>query len=341
MNQILLFREFVMTNSKHVAVIGAGAWGTALSMAMARGNHRVTLMPQTQDHAQELITYRENKTYFPGFVVNSKINIQSDYTLLQTADVILWVIPTQYSLSLLSTIKQTIPDHIPFIICSKGIDCTKKPVTHDSLLSSIIGKIINNPLAVLSGPNLALEIAQALPAAATLAAESKDTAERLASFLSTPFFPLFAHDDIIGVQLAGALKNVIAIASGILSGKELGQNAKAALLSRGLQEIRSLGMAMGAQSETFFGLAGMGDLILTCTSNKSRNTSLGVALGKGRSLKEILQSCNSVCEGVYTAEAVHSLREQYQVDMPICEAIYQVLQQNISVHTAIEALIGA
>ena len=330
-----------MTNSKHVAIIGAGAWGTALALAMARGNHHVTLVPQTKDHEHELITYRENKTYFPGVTLDSRIDIHSNCNILQTVDVILWVIPTQYSHSLLSTIKSIIPDHIPFIICSKGIDCTQTPVTHDSLLSSIVAKVIKNPLAVLSGPNLAIEVAHGLPAAATLAADSKDRAEHLANLLSTPLFSLFAHDDMIGVQIAGAIKNIIAIASGIISGCELGQNAKAALLSRGLQEMKALGVAMGARAETFFSLAGMGDLILTCTSNQSRNTSLGVALGQGKSLKEILESRNSICEGVHTAEAVHSLSRRYQISMPICEAVYQVVQQNIPVGTVIEALIGA
>ena len=330
-----------MTNNKHVAIIGAGAFGTALALAMARGNHHVTLIPQTKDHEHELITHRENKTYFPWFTLDSRIDINSDYSVLQTADVILWVIPTQYSHGLLSTIKSTIPDHVPFVICSKGIDCTQTPVTHDSLLSSIVAKIINNPLAVLSGPNLAIEIAQGLPAAATLAADSMDMAEHLSHLLSTPLFSLFAHDDMIGVQIAGAVKNIIAIAGGIISGAELGQNAKAALLGRGLEEMKSLGMAMGARSETFFSLAGMGDLILTCTSTHSRNTSLGIALGQGKSLREILESRNIVSEGVYTAEAVHSLSKRYQIDMPICEAVYQVVQQNIPVGAVMKALIGA
>lgn len=339
-NELCYFIKLSMSNNKHIAIVGAGAWGTALSMAMVRGNHQVTLVAQSGVHAQELTLHRENKTYFPGVKLNTEINIQSDYTVLKTADIILWVIPTQYSHSLLSTIKSTIPAHVPFVICSKGIDCSQTPVTHDSLLSSIVAEIINNHLAVLSGPNFAAEVANGLPAAATLAADSKERADHFAKVLSTPLFSLFAHDDMIGVQIAGAVKNVVAIASGMVVSRELGQNASAALLSRGLQEIQSLGVAMGAQSETFFSLAGMGDFILTCTSTQSRNTSLGVALGQGKPLKEILVSGNSICEGVYTAEAVHSLSARYQIAMPICEAVYQVLQQNISVDMAIKALIG-
>ncbi|RZI46499.1 NAD(P)H-dependent glycerol-3-phosphate dehydrogenase [Candidatus Finniella inopinata] len=330
-----------MSNNKHVVIVGAGAWGTALAMAMARGRHHVTLVPQSEAHAHELINHRVNKTYFPDITLDPKIQVDGDYNILKTADVILWVIPTQYTHSLLSSIKSMIQDHVPFIICSKGIDCTQTPVTRDSLLSSIVSKIIENPVAFLSGPNFAIEVARGLPAAATLAAHSKDLAEYLAGLLSTPLFPLFFHDDMIGVQIAGALKNVIAIASGIISGRELGKNAGAALLSWGLQEMKTLGVAMGARSDTFFSLAGMGDLILTCSSTESRNTSLGVALGQGVPLKEILASRNSVCEGMHTAGAVHNLSKQYQLVMPICETVYQVVQENISVDAAVHILMGA
>lgn len=330
-----------MSENKHIVIIGAGAWGTALAQAMSRGDHKISLVAQTPAHAHELNHHQENKMYFPGIPLDSKIEFTHEVEILKSADTILWVIPTQYTSQLLKEIKDFIPSHIPIVICSKGIDCSHFPVTKESLLSVIISKLINNPLAVLSGPNFAKEIAQGLPAAATLAAPTLEQAEGLIKTLTTPLFPLYPSDDIIGVQIAGAIKNVIAIANGILLGRELGQNAQAVLLSRGLQEIKNLGLAMGAKAETFFSLAGMGDFILTCTSTQSRNTSVGAALGQGQTLDDFLASRNSVSEGVYTAKAVHSLATYYQVNMPVCEAVYQLLEKKISVDETLEFLLNA
>lgn len=327
-----------MSEKKHIMIVGAGAWGTALSMALAHKNNPITLIAQTPDHTEEIKKDNENTKYFPGFILSKKISITHDYATLKKADIILWVIPAQYTRQLLKDIQLFIPPNIPFIICSKGIDCTQKSVTKESLLSLMISKIIHNPLSVLSGPNFASEIAQGLPAAATIASESKEEAALLSQALSTDTFHLHPHDDKIGVQIAGSLKNVIAIASGLVLGRRLGQNAQAALLSSGLQEIRLLGLKMGAQSDTFFTLAGMGDFILTCTSTQSRNTSLGYELGQGKVLEKILQSKNSVHEGLYTCKAVHSLAKYYQVQMPIFETVYGLLQGQISVDDAIKEL---
>jgi glycerol-3-phosphate dehydrogenase (NAD(P)+) len=327
-----------MSKNKRIVIIGAGAWGTALAIAISRSSHRVTLVARSHTHAHELNHYRENKTYLSGIPLDSKVEFTHETEVLKTADIILWVIPTQYSRQLIKEVKDFISPDVPFVICSKGIDCTHFPITQNSLLSVIISKLLTNPLAVLSGPNFAKEIAQGLPAAATLAAPQLERAQSLAEILSTPLFPLYPNDDIIGVQIAGAIKNVIAIASGILLGSQLGQNAQAALLSCGLQEIKNLGLAMGAKSETFFSLAGMGDFILTCTSTQSRNTSVGVALSQGQTLEQILASRNSISEGVYTAKAVQSLANHYQVAMPICETVYQLLEQKISLEAAIKNL---
>lgn len=327
-----------MIKNKHIAVIGAGAWGTALAVALNRSNHCVTLVAQTPAHAYELNHYRENKTYLAGIPLDSKIKVTDRAEVLKTADIILWVIPTQYTPQLMKEIKDFIPTFIPVVICSKGIDCTNFPVTSNALLSVIISEYLKNPLAVLSGPNFAKEIAQGLPAAATLAASNLQEAGALTKILTTPFFSLNPSDDMVGVQVAGALKNVVAIASGILLGRQLGQNAQASLLSFGLQEIKNLGLVMGAKSETFFGLAGMGDFILTCMSIDSRNTNLGVNLSQGRSLDEILSSQNGVSEGANTAKAVHSLADYYGVDMPICSAIYQFLERKISLEEVIKVL---
>ena len=327
-----------MVRKKNITIIGAGAWGTALALLMARGDHHVYLMPQTLDHADELETFRENKTYFPGVPLDSRIHITCDREVFKETDIILWVIPAQYSRGLLSDLKDHIPGHIPIIVCSKGIDCTQTQVTHQSLLSVIINKLTDNPLAVLSGPNFALEVAQGMPAAATLASNTLEFANTLAKDLSQPLFQLFPSDDIIGVQVTGAIKNVLAIASGLVAGKGLGQNINAALITQGLAEIRHLGIAMGAQSHTFFSLAGMGDLILTCTSTQSRNTSLGFALADGQTLDQILASRNNISEGVYTAKAVHTLAKHYNVDMPICNAVYRLLYEGETIHQTLASI---
>ncbi|MCX7338578.1 MAG: NAD(P)-dependent glycerol-3-phosphate dehydrogenase [Alphaproteobacteria bacterium] len=326
--------------TKKIAVFGAGAWGTALAVAMARGKNHVTLFPSFAEESNELNADRENKKYLPDIALPESLQVSVDYALLSDMDIILWVVPAQYSRTMGLKIQEFISPHTVIVICSKGIDCTISPVTKDSLLTSVLGKIFQtNPLAVLSGPNFAIEVAKGLPAAATLASSSVCIIEDLAKSLRTPSLRIYTSDDPIGVQVGGAVKNVLAIASGIVVARQMGNNINAAFITRGLAEMRRLGVALGGKSETFLGLSAVGDLILTCSSLQSRNMALGLALGDGKSLKEIMDSRHTVAEGVYTAEAVHHLAALKNVRMPICQAVYDILYQGKAVDDAIQSLL--
>lgn len=329
-----------MNKQKHIAVLGAGAWGTALSIAMHKAGHQVSLFPRSQEQGEEIQKTRENKKYLLGITLDPDIQVNSELEKLKNANVVLWVVPTQHSKATAEKIKFLLPSEIPVVICSKGIVTSGEIVNEDSLLTAVISRIIHNPLAILSGPNFASEVAHGLPAAATLAASSCDLAFSLTKTLAHPFFRLYASDDPIGVQIAGAIKNVIAIASGIVLGKNLGNNANAALITRGLAEMRRLGIALGGKLETFLGLAAVGDLTLTCSSQQSRNMSLGIALGRGQKLRDILAHSHSVTEGVYTAEAVYKLSILKSIPMPICQAVYRILYQHEKVEDVMKSLLA-
>lgn len=329
-----------MTSKKRIAILGAGAWGTALSVAMHKAGHPVSLLPRRPEQAEEIQKTRENKRYLKDICINPEIQVSSKFETLKDADIVLWVIPTQYSGEMAKKLNSYIPSHAPIVICSKGIDAHNEIIDEHSLLTAIIGKELPNPLAVLSGPNFAIEIAKGLPAAATLAASSSDLAFSLAETLKSPLYRIYASDDSIGVQVAGAIKNVIAIASGIVLGKNLGNNANAALITRGLAEMRRLGLALGGKLETFLGLAAVGDLTLTCSSPQSRNMSLGIALGTGKKLRDILAHTCSVTEGVYTAEAVYKLSTLKSIPMPICQAVYKILYHGEKVDDVIKSLLA-
>ncbi|NBT85849.1 MAG: NAD(P)-dependent glycerol-3-phosphate dehydrogenase [Alphaproteobacteria bacterium] len=329
-----------MTNKKRICILGAGAWGTALSIAMLKTGHHVSLLPRRAEQAEEIQRTRENAKYLKDISISPEIQVSSEFESLKNADIVLWVIPTQHSGEIAQKLKACLLSHVPIVICSKGIDAHSEIIDENSLLSAVIGKELPNPLAVLSGPNFAIEIAQGLPAAATLAASVPEFAFSLIETLRNPFYRIYASDDPIGVQVAGAIKNVIAIASGIVIGKNLGNNANAALITRGLAEMRRLGLALGGKLETFLGLAAVGDLTLTCSSPQSRNMSLGIALGTGRKLEDILKHSHTVAEGLYTAEAVHKLSTLKSISMPICEAVYKILYHNEKVDDVIRSLLA-
>lgn len=329
-----------MKNQKNIAVLGAGAWGTALSIAMNKAGHHVTLLPRRQEQAEEIQKTRENKKYLQGIPINPEISVNAEFEALKSSDIVLWVVPTQHSGEIAEKLKTHLSPDTPIIICSKGIDAHNDIIDERSLLTAVIGTKLLNPLAVLSGPNFAIEIALGLPAAATLAASSSELAFSLAEILKNPFYRIYASDDPIGVQVAGAVKNVIAIASGIVLGKNLGNNANAALITRGLAEMRRLGLALGGKLETFLGLAAVGDLTLTCSSRQSRNMSLGIALGAGNKIKDILKEAYTITEGIYTAKAVHKLSTQKSISMPICEAVYKILYHNENVDDVIKSLLA-
>jgi glycerol-3-phosphate dehydrogenase (NAD(P)+) len=319
-----------------IAVIGAGAWGTALALSLARqGRHEVTLWAHSPDHAAEMERSRENTRYLPGFALQSDLQITTDLLALPSrAEVLLSVTP---SVNLPGTIRSLAPHlterHV-YVSASKGIE----DGTHRRM-SEVVAAASPVRFAVLGGPSFAKEVGAALPTTATLACEDSIIARALQSDFSSESLRVYTNDDVVGVELGGALKNVIALAAGVVAGLELGSNAAAALITRGMAEITRLAVACGARPETMAGLAGYGDLVLTCTGSLSRNRTVGVELGRGRKLDEIIASLNGkVAEGVRCTGAARGLAARHGVEMPITDQMYAILYEGLSPRDAIRNL---
>lgn len=323
-------------HTEHISVIGAGAWGTALAQAIARKGTPVTLWAREPKLAQDISDTRENTAYLPGIPLDKHITATSDLAAAARNEILLLVPPAQAVRATLEKLKPFITDNHIIILCSKGIE-----LDTEKLLSDIAREALpRTPLSVLTGPNFAREIAQGKPAATTLACADRTCGELLQNAIGSKMFRPYLSEDIIGAQIAGALKNVIAIACGIAHGLDMGESARASLVTRGLAEIARLGHAMGAQTETFMGLCGIGDLMLTCSSEQSRNFSLGSALGRGENLDAILGARRSVTEGVHTARAAVDLARRHAVDMPICTAVHKCLNLGLSLDEALEEMLN-
>jgi glycerol-3-phosphate dehydrogenase (NAD(P)+) len=322
-----------MENAK-IIVIGTGAWGAALAVSLHNSSKNVTLWGRRLEHVNEMLATRRC-IYLPGLEIPSSFPITNDMNEIAKANVILWVAPVQQSEQLLDILKPYIAKDAKVIICSKGLEIkSKKPLT------SIFKEQLDNAVGVLSGPNFADEVAQGLPAASTVAFENLDTAKEVAQILRHNTFRVYAHYDVVGVEIAGALKNVMAIAAGVVMGKKLGQNCLATLITRANTEIGRVLAALGGAPETNQTLAGIGDLILTCSSAKSRNTSLGVALTEGRDLQDILSSRINVTEGVATAKVAFELTQEHNVYAPIIKAVYEILHLHKSVDDVVSSMLS-
>ncbi|RJQ14740.1 MAG: NAD(P)-dependent glycerol-3-phosphate dehydrogenase [Nitrospiraceae bacterium] len=308
----------------YISVIGAGSWGTTLANLLAEKEFDVTLWALEEKLSGEINHSHENSIYLPGVQLSPNMTATSNIRdAVKNARYILNVVPTQFTRSIFKEAKDVVLDEAVIISASKGIE-------QGTLLtvSSILKEVTGHQAAVLSGPSFAKEVIKKLPTAVTLATENADTGVHLQEIFNTGHFRVYTHADVLGVELGGALKNVIAIASGISDGLGLGHNSRAALITRGLAEIVRLGKAMGANPETFSGLSGLGDLVLTCTGPLSRNYTVGVNLGKGMTLKDILSSTRSVAEGVATALSAFELSRKYGVEMPIIEQVYEVVYKD-------------
>jgi glycerol-3-phosphate dehydrogenase (NAD(P)+) len=308
-----------MSRIRRIGVLGAGAWGTTLAILSQRAGREVVLWARRSLQAATLFARRENLLHLPGISLDPAIRITSSIEAALEADAVLVALPAQHLREHLAGLAW--PSSAAAVICAKGIE-------RDSLKSmpEVMAEIQPDAaIAMLSGPTFAGEVARGLPAAAVIAGADGALVERLAAALATAQFRPYASDDLIGVALGGAAKNVLAIGCGIVVGRGLGENARAALLTRGLAELARLIDASGGRRETAMGLSGAGDLILTATSRQSRNTSLGEALGQGRLLAEILAERQSVAEGVETAAAVVALARRHGVEMPICQAVATIL----------------
>ena len=318
-----------------VGVIGAGAWGTALAMAAQRAGNEVIIQAHEQDVAEAINKIHENPTFLKNFKLNKKIIATTKLSEATNVDVVLLVTPAQFLRPVCEAAADNWPSGVPAIICSKGIEQDSY-----SLMSEIVGEVLPaKPIAILSGPAFAVEVASNLPTAVTLASEDETLAKVLMETLNTRFFRIYRSRDVIGTQIGGAVKNVLAIACGIVEGRKLGDNAKSALITRGLAEITRLGIAKGAQAETFYGLSGLGDLTLTCNAMQSRNFSLGVALGQGEKLQDVINERISITEGIYTASAMTSLARRLNVDLPICSAVDGVLNHFNDIDASINTLL--
>lgn len=308
---------------KHIGIIGAGAWGTALSLLCARAGHKVTLWMRDAGQAQALNQDHENKKRLPGIKLPDAVTATSDVADLKGVDAYLNVIPAQTLRSFLTHYNTSLNPKAPYILCSKGIE-----IETGKLLQEVAQDLnLKNPLGVLSGPNFAREIALGKPAASTFAMEDLQEAKAWSQVFSTDRFRLYPSDDRIGVEVGGSLKNVIAIAAGLVTGAELGENARAALITRGLQEIANYGIFKGARRTTFMGLSGIGDLMLCTFSPTSRNMKLGLQIGRGATLEEITHDKGAqLTEGAFTAQALmEMLKKTSELDLPICQAVYQIL----------------
>ncbi|HAU28682.1 MAG TPA: glycerol-3-phosphate acyltransferase [Rhodospirillaceae bacterium] len=319
-----------------IGVIGGGAWGTALAAAARRTGCHVMLWAREKEVVDDINLNHRNDMFLPGIDLASDIRATGDLAQAARADALLLVIPAQHLRSTCKALEPHLEPGKPLVICSKGIEQKT-----GALMSQVVAETLPEArIAVLSGPTFAAEVARGLPTAVTLAVEDAQLGQPLIEALGSKFFRPYLSNDIVGTEIAGAVKNVIAIACGIVHGNKLGDNARAAIIARGLAEISRLGLALGGQRETLMSLAGFGDLTLTCTSMQSRNFSLGAALGAGRSLSDILEERHSVAEGVATAPAVLDLAAQHGVEMPICAAVDAMISEGQPVEQVLDTLLS-
>ena len=319
-----------------VGVIGGGAWGTALAQVCARAGLGVTLWARESEVVAEINAVHVNSIFLPSVTLDVGIAATGEPRDLGASDVILAVAPAQHLRATLALFAPHAPGGVPVVLCAKGIEAGSL-----SLMTQVLAESLPAARpAVLSGPSFAGEVARGLPTAVTLAAADTRLAETIAQALASPVFRPYVSGDMIGAEAGGAVKNVLAIACGIVEGRGLGRSAHAALITRGFAELTRLAVALGGQAETVAGLCGLGDLVLTCSSHQSRNMSVGLALGRGESLEEALAGKSSVAEGVASAPAVRALAGRLGVETPICDAVSAILAGETAVDPAIAALLS-
>ena len=327
-----------MTNKPDIAVLGDGGWGTTLAILLSRKGYRVTIWGAFGDYVARMNKTRYNNKFLPGIKIPKDIEITHDLGgALKDKDLIVLAIPSQYLRSVLKRIKRSgYPGEVIFVSVTKGIEIGSGK-TMAELIREELGRV---KFAVLSGPTIAHEVAVGVPTVAVAASSDSTAAQRVQDIFMSERFRVYTNRDIMGVELGGSLKNIIAIACGISDGLGFGTNTKAAILSRGLAEISRLGLAMGACRHTFSGISGLGDLVTTCFSPYSRNRFVGIEIGKGKTLKQVQAKMQMVAEGVPTAKSAYALSKKYKVDMPITREIYFVLYKNKFPLRAFKDLMG-
>ena len=323
---------------KNVSIIGDGGMGTVLGMLLCEKNIPVRIWGYNQKQLAQIEQERENKKFLPGHKFPESLVFEpDDKRIMAGADIIISAVPCQFIRSVWTRLKDYLPESAPITSVAKGIE-NRTLLRPTQILTEILCLTENNRLAVLSGPTIADELASKLPATACAASYNEKLAKKVQSTFSTDWLRVYTNTDIVGVELAGAMKNIIAIAAGIIDGTGAGNNAKAALVTRGLAEITRLGIACGAQQQTFAGLTGLGDLVTTCISPQGRNRSFGERIGKGQNVEQAQKATESVVEGIATCKSVVELAKQLNVEMPITQAIYEVIFLKKSVQAAIKQL---
>ncbi len=318
-------------------VVGAGAWGTALAQSLATGGRDVLLWAFEADVVEAVNAGHENTTFLPDVKLSPQVRATTDLKSLAQCDALLSVVPAQFTRQTLSALAdETILTGKPVLLCSKGIEISTREFMSDVLAETLPQTVT----AVLSGPSFAIDVAKGLPTAVTLACEDEAMGEALVKAVAAPTFRPYLATDVLGAEIGGAVKNVLAIACGMVLGMGLGRSAHAAIIARGFAEMRRLGKALGCNPETLTGLCGLGDLVLTCSSEQSRNMSCGLALGRGEKLADIMSARNSVTEGVATAPALKQMAREHGVDMPICEAVADILSGDLDIENALSTLLS-
>jgi glycerol-3-phosphate dehydrogenase (NAD(P)+) len=310
---------------KHIAIIGAGSYGTALALVAARSHHRVKLWAHDPEVANTLQSKRENSVYLPGFALLDNIEPTHDlHEALYDAELVVTAIPSHVCREVYTNMLPHLRAEMIFVSATKGIEIHTQ-MRMEEVVRDVLQAVFAPRYVALSGPSFALEVAQDQPSAIVAASSDFEAAKAVQAAMSSSRFRVYTNTDVVGVEIGGAVKNVMAIATGVVNGLGLGYNSVTALITRGLAEMTRLAVKLGGRGETLAGLAGMGDLVLTCLGNLSRNRQVGVALGQGRTLEQIISETRQVAEGVKTAKATHELTQRLAVEMPITEGVYHML----------------
>lgn len=325
-----------MTDIQSIGVLGAGAWGTALALTAARAGNNVVLWGRDANAVSQMRSRNINAKYLPGITFDEDLNATTDISQVAACDLILAVTPAQSTRAICTLLADHKVGRTPIILCAKGIERSS-----GKLLSQVVSEVLPAAtIGMLSGPSFADDVARGLPTAVTVAANEMDAASSFCEALASPSFRPYASDDLTGVQIGGALKNVLAIACGAVVGRKLGASALAALTARGFAELSRLGAAMGARPETMTGLSGLGDLVLTCSSTQSRNFSFGIKLGQGTQAKDLIANGTKLAEGAHSARIAVDLGDKLGIDLPICKTVAGMIDKDISVDDALSNLMA-
>lgn len=319
-----------------IGVVGAGAWGTALAQQSAHAGCDVTLWAREEEVVTSINERHENELFLTGVALDEGVKATNELSAMGDMDFIFMVVPAQFVRNVLSELKNHISENAVIVLCAKGIEQST-----GKLMTEVVAEILpKSPLVVLSGPTFAHEVAKGLPSAVTVASKYQRVARRLSDAIGLPTFRPYASRDVVGAEIGGALKNVFAIACGITTGRKMGENARAALITRSLSEMVRFGERYGAERATMMGLCGLGDLILTCSSEQSRNMSLGIAIGEGKTVEEIMSGRRTVAEGFHTSSILAKICKEEELDLPIIMAVNAILHEGKDIDTAIMDLLN-